>query len=219
MSRTASATRRLRVAAVGCLALAAAGCSNALLGPEGEAPVRYRLDAPAAGADVQAPVRVPLALAVARPRAAVSLDGERIAVVQPGSRFDHYAGVRWSEPAPEMLQSLLVRTLQATGRFETVVAAPSRVPADLLLVAELRRFEARYATAGAAPVVEVEMQFTLVDIRGGRRIPGPLATAQAQAAEGRRAEVAAAFQRATGEVLARASSWLAGAELPAAAGK
>lgn len=208
--------RGFLVAAAFGLALAGAGCSNALLGSGGDPPARYRLDAPAAGPDAQAPARLPLALAVARPRADGSLDGDRIAVVQPGSRFDHYAGIRWSEPAPDMLQSLLVRTLQAGGRFETVVAAPSRVPADLLLVAELRRFEARYSSAGSAPVVEVEVQFTLVDVRGGHRVPGPLASAQVPAAADRRPEVAAAFQQATGEVLAEAASWLAGVELPVA---
>lgn len=207
------------IAAGLCLALAGAGCSSALLGPDGDPPARYRLDPPAAGPGtgpgVPVPARLPLALAVARPRAAGSLDGDRMAVVQPGNRFDHYAGVRWSEPAPEMLQSLLVRTLQAGGRFETVTAAPSRVPADLLLVAELRRFEARYAAADAAPVVDVEMQFTLVDLRGGRRVPGPLASAQVPAAADRRAEVTSAFQLATGQVLAEAAAWLAGVELPA----
>jgi len=206
------------IAAALCLALAGAGCSSALLGPDGDPPARYRLDPPAAGAGVgpgvQVPARLPLALAVARPRAAGSLDGDRIAVVQPGNRFDHYAGIRWSEPAPDMLQSLLVRTLQAGGRFETVTGAPSRVPADLLLVAELRRFEARYSSAHSAPVVEVEMQLTLVDLRGRRRVPGPLASAQAPAAADRRAEVTSAFQLATGQVLAQAAAWLAGIELP-----
>jgi cholesterol transport system auxiliary component len=202
------------IAAAFCLVLAGTGCSNSLLGPDGDPPARYRLDAPAAGPDARAVARLPLAIAVARPRAAGSLDGDRIAVVQPGNRFDHYAGIRWSEPAPNMLQSLLVQTLQAGGRFETVVAAPSRVPADLQLVTELRRFEARYSSADSAPVVYVEVQFTLVDVRGGRRVPGPLASAQAPAADDRRAEVVAAFQQATGQVLAEAAAWLAGVELP-----
>ncbi len=206
------------IAAALGLALAGAGGSGALLPPDGDPPARYPQDPPAAGAvagpGVQVPARLSLALAVARPRAAGSLDGDRIAVVQPGNRFDHYAGIRWSEPAPDMLQSLLVRTLQAGGRFETVTGAPSRVPADLLLVAELRRFEARYSAADSAPVVEVEMQFTLVDLRGGRRVPGPLASAQAPAAADDRAAVTSAFQRATGQVLAQAVAWLAGVELP-----
>lgn len=208
--------RGLVIAAAFGLVLAGAGCSNALLGPGGDPPARYRLDAPAAGRDAQAPARLPLALAVARPRAAASLDGDRIAVVQPGHRFDHYAGVRWSEPAPDMLQSLLVRTLQAGGRFETVVAAPSRVPTDLQLVAELRRFEARHSSADSPPVVDVELQFTLVAARGGWRVPGPLASAQVPAAADRRAEVVAAFQQATAEVLAQAAAWLATVEPPSA---
>lgn len=203
-------------AALVALSIAGAGCTGGLLGAGGDPPVLYRLELPPGGAGATMPARLPVVLAVARPGAAASIDTDRVAVVQPGSRFDHYAGIRWSEPAPEMLRSLLVRTLQDGGRFETVVVAPSRVPTDLLLDAELRRFEATYAAPGAAPVVRVELQLTLVDVRHARRVSGLLASAEAAASADRRGEVMDAFQRATAEVLVEAATWLAGVEPPAA---
>ena len=195
------------------LALACTGCAGSLLGPTGEAPEVYRLElADAAGGAA----RLPLALGVARPRAAISLDTERLAVVQPDSRFDYFTGVRWSEPAPQMLQALVVRALQSDGRYEVVVAAPSRVPADLLLDLELRRFEAVYAPGADAPSVRVEIQATLVDPRQVRRVSSFVASSELPAASNSRGAVLEAFERATGEAVLALAAWLREVE-PAAA--
>lgn len=195
----------MRLALVVALALACAGCAGSLLGPSGEAPEIYRLEvADAAGGAAQ----LPLALGVARPRAAVSLDTERIAVVQPDNRFDYFSGMRWSEPAPQMLQALVVRVLQCDGRYQVVVAAPSRVPTDLLLDLELRRFEAVYAAGGAAPSVRVEFQATLVDPRQVRRVSSIVASSEVAAADNRRAAVLDAYQRATAEAVHALTAWL-----------
>jgi cholesterol transport system auxiliary component len=179
-------------------ALLCAGCAGSLLESSREAPELYRL----AGADL--PDRgepLPLALAVSPPRAAASLDTERIAVVQPDSRFDYFSGVRWAEPAPRMVQQMLVRALAADGRFATVVAAPSRVPADLALDVELRRFEASYAGDAGPPLVAVEMQVTLVDARRAKRVASFVVRAQSQAADNRRGAVLESFEKATAEAL------------------
>jgi cholesterol transport system auxiliary component len=183
------------------LALFLAACTGSLLESSADAPDTYRL---AGQVLADRGGRLPLALAVSRPRAAPALDTERIAVVRSDSRFDYYAGVRWSEPAPQMLQQLLVRGLAADGRFEVVVAAPSRVPADLLLDVELRRFEAVYAQDGAAPEVRVEMQVSLVDPRQSRRLTSVVAAGSAVAAGDRRAAVIEAFERATAAAVSTA---------------
>ena len=180
------------------MAFALAGCTGSLLESNADAPDTYRLVGEAL-ADRGA--RQPLALAVARPRAASALDTQRIAVVQPDSRFDYFASLRWSEAAPQMVQQQLVRALTADGRFEAVVAAPSRVPSDLLLDVELRRFEAVYAAAGAPPEVRVELQVSLVDTRQVRRLVSFTATGAAPAGDNGRASVVAAFERATNEAV------------------
>lgn len=203
--------RPATAAVAASLLVVIAGCANALLGPEVEPPETYRLGAPAVTA---AAARLPLALTVSRPRAAESLDTDRIAVVQPGLRFDHYYGIRWSEPAPQMLQSLMVSALQASGRFETVLSAPSRVPTDLLLDVELQRFEAHYATPGGAPVARVQMQLTLVDARRGLRLSSVAASGESPAVADRRGEVMAAFERATSDALGAAAAWLAAVPPP-----
>jgi cholesterol transport system auxiliary component len=181
------------VAAVLCT-----GCIGSLLESDKEAPEVYRLVG-AALQDRGEPLA--LALAVAPPRASAALDTERIAVVQPDSRFDYFSGVRWAESAPQMLQQLLVRALAADGRFATVVAAPSRVPADLALDVELRSFEAVYADEAGEPLVQVEMQVTLVDARKARRLASFVVQTESRAVDNRRAALLEAFERATTEAL------------------
>lgn len=176
------------------LALATTGCAGSLLATHGDAPQTYRLAAPAASSGGAA---LDAALSVARPRAASALDTERIAVVLPGSGFDRFAGVRWAEPAPQMLQQMLVEAFSADGRFASTVAAPSRVPTRYLLDIELRRFAAYYAQAGAAPEVRVQWQVTLVDTQSGARIASFVEETTAKAAENRRGAVVAAFEAAT----------------------
>ena len=179
-------------------AVLCAGCVGSALKSDNDAPEIYRLD----GASIAAAGEsLPLALSVARPRAASSLDTERIAAVMPGGGFDYFAGVRWADTAPQMLQQLLVQAFAADGRFATTVAGPSRVPTDLMLDVELRQFEAVYADERAAPRVRVEMQVTLVDSRKGVRVASFRAASEAAADRNRRQSVVAAFEVATDEAL------------------
>jgi cholesterol transport system auxiliary component len=174
------------------------GCFGSLLESSNEAPEVYRL----AGAELaNRGEPLPVALAVAPPRAASSLDTDRIAVVQPDSRFEYFSGVRWAEPAPQMLQQMVVRALAADGRFTTVVAAPSRVPADLALDLELRRFEAVFAADGQSPFVRVEIQVTLIDARNSRRLSSFVVSTKTPASANRRSAMFEAFERATAEAI------------------
>ena len=100
-----------------------------------------------------------------------------------------------------MLQSLLVRAVTDDGRFAAVVTSPGRVPADLLLDVELRRFEAEYSIGVEAPRVRVELQGSVIDTRGSRRIASFIAATEAVAAENRRAAVVAAFEDATDQAV------------------
>ena len=173
-------------------------CVGSMLKSDNEAPDLYRLAAPpASGASAGAGAAPAQAITVARPRSVSSLDTERIAVTTPGHGFDYLALARWADTAPQMVQQLLVDTLIAGGRFATAVAAPSRVPTDLLLEVELRHFEAVYASVGEPPRILVELQANLVDVRRGARVASFESRAEATAARNDRTAVVAAFQDAT----------------------
>jgi cholesterol transport system auxiliary component len=175
-------------------------CVGSVLKSDNEAPDLYRLAAPpASGTNAGAGPVLTHAITVARPRSASSLDTERIAVTTPGHGFDYLAGARWADTAPQMVQQMLVDMLIAGGRFATAVAAPSRVPTDLLLEVELRHFEAIYASVGEPPRVLVELQGNLVDVRRGARVASFASRAEATAARNDRTAVIAAFEDATAE--------------------
>jgi cholesterol transport system auxiliary component len=187
--------RILTLLAAACLCTA---CVGSALRSDAEAPDRYRLEGPAAEPGGAA---LPLAITVARPRSPMSLDTDRIAVTVPGLRFDYLAGARWADPAPQMLQQLLVDELARGGRFATAVAAPSRVPTDLMLDVEIGRFDAAYAKLGAPPTVVVELGVNLVDTRSGRIMTSFRVAATAGAARNDRGSVVAAFEQATDQAL------------------
>jgi cholesterol transport system auxiliary component len=173
------------------------GCFGSVLQSDAEPPDLYSLSAPTV--DANGPV-LDRAISVARPRSALSLDTERIAVAKPGHRFDYLAGARWADAAPQMVQQILVEMLGAAG-FATAIAAPSRVPADLVLDTELRRFEAVYADVEAAPSVVVELHANLVDTRRGQRLASFDSRAEVAAERNDRRAIVAAFEQATAQVV------------------
>lgn len=200
-----------RIATLLAAACLCTACVGSALRSDADAPDRYRLQDPAAepgGASL------PVAIAVARPRAPSSLDTDRIAITKPGHGFDYLAGARWADPAPQMLQQLLVGALAGDAHFATAVAAPSRVPADLLLDVELSRFEAAYPDVNAPPVIEVEFGVNLVDARRGQRMASFRVAASVAAARNDRAAVVAAFQQATDQAVRDAASRIAAGAMP-----
>jgi len=189
----------IRRIAVTLLLLASTGCTGSLLESHAEPAKVYRLGAVSvAGSGGE---RLDVALSVARPRAAASLDTDRVAVAQAGNAFDYFAGVRWADPAPRMLQQILVAAFTTEDSFASAVAAPSRVPTEYQLDIELRQFTAVYAAAGTAPEVRVQWQATLVDTRHGTRVASFVVESASTAAANRRDAVVAAFQQATAAVV------------------
>ena len=202
--------RPLLVVTLCCLA----GCSSGLLESDREPAEIYRLQAPTI--ETRAAAAVPVSVLVPRLRTSQSLNTERIATLRPGHRFDYFEGVRWSESAPLMLQQLVVETLSRDGRFALVATSPARIPAEYTLDLELRRFEAVYSSAEAAPTVVVQLQAALVSNRKATTVASFQVEAAVPAAEARRAAVIDAFDRATAEVLGTLATRLREAPVVAA---
>lgn len=199
-------TMRVTPVVAALLVLGGTGCTGDLLRSDAPAAETFRLTAVATEA-TQPVAASPLALVVQRPRAPAALDTERVAVSAAGNRFDYYSAARWAEPAPQMVQQQLVGLLSATGQFGGgVFAAPARVPAELMLVLELRRFEAVTtssdpAAPGSAPTVHVQLQASLVDTRRGARVASFVSEATVAATANRLEAVVAAFDLASAQVL------------------
>ncbi len=183
-----------------CLAIlaVASGCSG-FLQSNAKAQQTYYLRATATPAGAAVPL--PVALRVAAPDASPGLDTARIVLVQPDHRMGFYAASQWPSPAPVMLEALAVQALRASGNWASVQDSGSPFPSDLLLLVTLRRFEADYTGAAAAPQVHVVLD-AILGRHGGNDVMGSFeVSGAATAAANRMGDVVSAFEQATNEAL------------------
>lgn len=86
-------------------------------------------------------------------KAAPGLDTDRLLILESGARLNYYAGARWPDNVPEVLESLLRRTLESTGEYARVSGSRDSRSADWQLDLEVREFYAVAATyAGRSKV-------------------------------------------------------------------
>lgn len=139
-------------------------------------------------------------LAIARPTAAAGLDNEHIALVRTEGRLDYYSASRWAGNLPDVLQTLLIETHRASGRYRAVLADNAAFGSDQLLEVEVRRFEAEYGVNGP-PTAHVVLEATL-GTRSQRQVLRTLrAESRVTAGADRMGSVVAAFNQALDEAL------------------
>jgi cholesterol transport system auxiliary component len=138
---------------------------------------------------------------VGRPMAAPGLETAHIMLVQSNHRMNFYTGSRWAAAVPELVESLVVQTLRASGAWSSVQDSGSLFPSEYLLATTVQRFEADYTEGGTAPVVYVVFHCTVGRREGRDVIASFTASGSAPAAENRLSAVVAAFETATGQAL------------------
>jgi cholesterol transport system auxiliary component len=174
------------------------GCSTAsLFDSETPIPTNYVLAA-APPAKAPTPSRASnVDLAIARPDVIPGLDSRRIAVLK-GRLLDHYKGTEWGGSVTEVVQTLLVGSLDQQQLFRSVTSEQTRVSADYILDVEVRDFQSEYAEgdAGGSPQVRVTFISRLIRIKDRELIATLVSTALKPAADNRMGAVAAAFESA-----------------------
>jgi cholesterol transport system auxiliary component len=146
-----------------------------------------------------------MSVRVGHPIAAPGLETAHIMLVQSNHRMNFYTGSRWPAAGPELIESLAVETLRASGDWSLVQDSSSPFPNDYLLSTTIERFEADYTAGGPAPVVYVVLHCTLGRREGRDVIATFTASGEAPAAENRLGAVVAAFETATGKALTELS--------------
>lgn len=95
-----------------------------------------------------------LSLAVS---AVPGLDSDRVQALSGDARLNYYANARWPDHLPEVLTSVIKRSLSASGQFSGVTQG-NRVRSDgWLLQLEVQQFYGLRDAAGATSSVSVEM--------------------------------------------------------------
>jgi ABC-type uncharacterized transport system auxiliary subunit len=154
-------------------------------------------------------------LSIGRPDFAPGLDTDRIAVLK-GRNLDYYRGVRWGGRTVEVVQSVLVGTINDQQLFRSVTAEQARVANDYMLDLEVRHFEAN--ANGATPEAHVMIIGRLIRVVDRKLVTTVTSNAQVVASEDRMTAVAAAFESASQKValdLAQQTATAVAADQPA----
>lgn len=194
---------RLRaLAIVGLLALA--GCS--ILGSEQRDPVTIYAPQPQVASDPSWPT-VAWQLSVGKPTAPRVVDSPRIAVRPAPGELQVYKGASWSQPSTDLVEAIVLRALEDSGRIPAVARDGSGIRADYKLVMDLRRFESDYAGA-AVPSATIELTAKLLHA-SDQRIVASRTFLQVQPSSGTEvAQVTSAFDQALGKLGAEVTGWV-----------
>ena len=180
--------------------LTLAACSTAsLFDSEMPIPQSYVIAAVPAAKAPTASRASNIDIAIARPDVVPGLDSRRIAVLR-GQQLDHYRRNEWSGSVTEIVQTLLVSSLDQQQLFRSVTSEQTRVSSEYLLDVEVRDFQAEYADKAANPQVRVTMIARLIRVSNRELVATINSTALQAATDNKMGAVAAAFEVAAQKV-------------------
>ena len=139
-------------------------------------------------------------LAIASPRAAPGLDTDRIVLIRRAREMDYYAGSRWADKAPRVVQDWLIRGFQDRAVVRSVGAEPLRGERNYLLRIVVQDFQAEYREARAKPVVRVRLAVQLLDMGSRNLVAGFHSEQRIEASANTLGAVLDAFDEALGAV-------------------
>jgi cholesterol transport system auxiliary component len=147
-------------------------------------------------------------LIIEEPIAAGGLDTNRIALRPHPTKLQFFAGSRWTERAPKMLQTLLIESFENTNRIVSVGRQSIGLRSDYTLKTELREFQAETDDQTGATTIRVRINAKLVQ-QPKRIIVGSQSfehLVEVDSAGGMSA-IVVAFDTATGRVIKKLVEW------------
>jgi len=193
-----------RALLLGSAAFALGGCSD-LIGPS-SAPVQLYGLKPSGGAPTTGP-KVPWHLSVGVPTATDYLDRSRIALMQPDTSVDYYAGAQWTDHLPVLVQEALIEAFEDSGRIDGVAAESDGFKADYVLEMDLRDFQARYDQPDGIPTAVVRIAAKIAPTLSHNIASSFQVSHQAQASQNSVGAVVQAMDAALGQALSEIVNW------------
>ena len=154
----------MRLLAAICAALLVAGCGSLL---PAEPPMTTSL-LDQMPSDLPRASRVAATLLVYPPQARQLVDTTQMAYTLRPHHVAYYSQNQWAETPPQMLQPLLVRTLEATGHFAAVLTPPGAGAGSYALRTEL--VDLIQDCSVDPPVVRLSLRLQLSDERNNRSL-------------------------------------------------
>lgn len=145
-------------------------------------------------------------LTLAKPSAARLIDSPRINVRPTPGQLEVYRGVSWSQPATDMVEDVVLRAFEDSGRIAAVARIASGIRSDYKLSVDLRRFEADYGNS-SLPAATIELNAKLIHSLDQRVVAARTLLVAKPAATTDTADVARAFEQALHDVTAQLVGW------------
>lgn len=168
------------------------GCISLISEPEPIVVYSLRTDAPETPAGQP---QVPWSLTVIRPYSAGILDSNRIAVRPEAQVLQVYKGAHWSDPLPDLVQSVLVERFEDSGLIASVSRQNSGVPAEVALLVDIRQFEAVYGPGSKVPDAVIRLHAKVLEYPSNRVIASRTFDASVRPAGKEIPEVVRAFEQ------------------------
>jgi len=151
--------------ALAAMTMLLAACSGVM---DSKQPARqvYMLTPYSGAADAANPAQGPeLSITVS---AVPGLDTDRVQALSNDARLNQYANARWPDHLPEVLTSVMKRSLASTGRFSAVEESTRASGDGWLLLLEVQQFYGIRNASGDTSAVIVEMTGSIEcnDLRG-----------------------------------------------------
>jgi len=103
-------------------------------------------------------------LTILRPEASPAYDTARMAYTERPYQLGYFRDHEWAEPPAQMIQKLLVETLERTGFFRSVVTPPAIAPAGYTLRTAILELMQDYTRA--PPLFRLELRVELLGPSG-----------------------------------------------------
>lgn len=147
-------------------------------------------------------------LIVEMPTSGGALATDRILIKPLPYQAQYLSDGRWTEPAPALVQTLLVASFQTVGGFRLVGRGAVGLMPDYTLMTELQAFEAEPAGPAQEPlIVRVAANMTLIREADRQIVAVRRFDATAQVATDATPDLIAGFDRAVRDLLAEAVVW------------
>tara|TARA_R110002094_G_scaffold5874_2_gene14827 strand:- start:1376 stop:1993 length:618 start_codon:yes stop_codon:yes gene_type:complete len=145
-------------------------------------------------------------LLVARPQTSAALATDRILVRSDPASIAYLPDARWSDELPAVFQSLLIRSISATGRIAYVGRSDAGPVPDKALLVRIDGFEIN-AIEGGAFEVQVDVELTIINDRDQRVIASRRFSQSAQTSSDQAKEIVTVFQSVLNALLPAMSDW------------
>ena len=151
-----------RLVTVLLISLLLAGCTAIPSQRQDVAARTYLLQAPENNLGLALADRAPcVSLMVSPMRAAPGFTSARIAYLQQDYQLDYFARHQWADTPANMLSTIVVRAMESSHLFSTVVESPAAISTELRLDSQLLRLQQVFKEGDS--IVQLQLRMMLVD--------------------------------------------------------